>query len=57
MQFSLICCHISFFKTQVACLNPKIVSYFNCKHFEDSRFLEELNSTEFSLTTNDPNEN
>ena len=47
----------TFFKTQITRLKPKIVFYRNYKHFEDSRFLEDLNSTDFSLNTDDPNEN
>ena len=43
------------FKTQITCLKPKIVFYRNYKHFEDIRFLEDLNSTDFSLNTDDPN--
>ena len=35
----------------------KIVFYRNYKHFEDSRFLEHLYSTEISLETYDPNKN
>ena len=45
------------FKTQITRLKPKLVFYRNYKHFEDSRFLEDINSTEFSLETDDPNEN
>ena len=47
----------TFFKTQIIRLKPKIVFYRNCKHFEESRFLEDLNRTDFSLNTDDPNEN
>ena len=36
---------------------PKIVFYRNYKHFEYSRFLENLNRTDFSLDTGDPNKN
>ena len=35
----------TFFKTQITCLKRKIAFYRNCRHFEDSRFLEDLNST------------
>ena len=38
-------------------MRPKIVFYHNYKHFEDSRFLEDLNSTYFSLNPDYPNEN
>ena len=48
---------MAFFKTQITRLKPKIVFYLNYKHFEDSRFLEDLHSTEFSLETDDPNKN
>ena len=47
----------TFFKTQITRLKPKIVFNRNCLHFEDSRFLEDLNSTDFSLNTDDPNKN
>ena len=47
----------TFFKTQITCLKPKIVFYRNYKHFEDSRFLEDLIITEFLHETDDPNEN
>ena len=40
---------LMFFKTQITCLMPKIVFYENYKHFEDSRFLENLNGTDFHL--------
>ena len=43
--------------TQITCLKTKIVFCRNYKHFEDSRFLEDVNSTDFSLNTDDPNEN
>ena len=46
-----------FFKTQVTHLKPEIISYRNYKHFEDIRFLEDLNSTDVSLNTDEPNEN
>ena len=47
----------TFFKTQITLLKPKIVFYRNYKHFEDSRFLEDLISTDFSFSTDYPNEN
>ena len=47
----------TFFKTQITRLKPKIVFFRNYKRFEDSKFLEDLNSTDFSLNTDDPNEN
>ena len=47
---------LTFFKTQITRLRPTIVFYRSYKHFEDSRFLEDLNSTDFSLNTDDPNE-
>ena len=47
----------TFCKTQITRLKPKIVFYQNYKHFEDSRFLEDLKSTDFSLNIDDPNEN
>ena len=34
-----------FLKTQIIPLKPKIVFYRHYKHLEDSRFLEDLNST------------
>ena len=40
---------LTFFKTQITPLKSKIVFYRNYKHFEDRRFLEDLNSTDFSL--------
>ena len=46
-----------FFKTQITRLKSKIAFYRNYKHFEDRKFLEDLNSTDFSLNTDDPNEN
>ena len=46
-----------FFKTQITHLKSKIAFYRNYKHFEDRKFLEDLNSTDFSLNTDDPNEN
>ena len=48
---------MTFFKTHITRLKPKIVFYRNYKHFEDSRFLEDLNSADVSLNTDDPNEN
>ena len=47
----------TFFKTQITRLKPKIVFYRNYKHFEGNRFLEDVNSPDFSLNTDDPNEN
>ena len=46
----------TFFKTQITRLKQKIVFYRKYKHFEDSRFLEDLNSTDFSPNRDDPNE-
>ena len=48
---------LTFFKTQVTHLKPKIISYRNYKHFEDTRFLEDLNSIDVSLNTDEPNKN
>ena len=48
---------LTFFKTQITLLKPKIVFYWNYKHVKDIRFLEDLNSTDFSLNKDDPNEN
>ena len=47
----------TFLETQITCLKPKIVFHRNYKHFEDSRFPEDLNSTDLLLNTDDPNEN
>ena len=41
----------TFFKTQFTLLKPKIVFHQNYKHFEDSRFLEDLNSTDTKTHT------
>ena len=41
---------LTFFKTQITGLKPKIVFYRNYKHFEDSRVLKDRKK-------NDPNEN
>ena len=48
---------LTFFRTQITRSKPKIVFYRNYKHFEKSRFLENLNSSDFSLKADDPNEN
>ena len=48
---------MTFFKTEITRLKPKIVFYRNYKHFEDNRVLENLNNTDFSLHTDDPNKN
>ena len=48
---------LTFFKTEITRLKPKIVFYQNYKYFEDSRDLEDLNNTDFSLNTDDPNKN
>ena len=48
---------MTFFKTQITRLKPKIVFYRNYKHFDERRFLEDLNSTDFSVNTDDPNKN
>ena len=48
---------MTFFKTEITRLKPKIAFYQNYKHFEDSRVLEDLNNTDFSLNTDDPNKN
>ena len=45
---------LTFFKTQIT---QKKVSYSNYKEWEESRFLEDLKSTELSLKTGDPKEN
>ena len=47
----------TFFKTLITLLKQKIVYYRNYKHFEDSIFLEDLISTDFSLNRDGPNEN
>ena len=36
---------------------PRVVFHCIYKHCEDSRFLEDLNSTELLLKTDDPNKN
>ena len=46
----------TFFKTLITLLKQKIVYYRNYKHFEDSIFLEDLISTDFSLNRDGPNE-
>ena len=46
----------TFFKTHITLLKQKIAFYRNYKHFEDSIFLEDLISTDFSLNRDDPNE-
>ena len=38
---------LTFFQTLITLLKPKIVFYRNYKHFQESRFLEDLNSTNF----------
>ena len=48
---------LTFFKTQITRLKPKIVYHRNYKHFQDISFLEDLNSTDFPLNTDDPKEN
>ena len=48
---------LTFFKIQITRLKPKIIFYHNHTHFEDSRFLEDLNSTDFSLNKDNLNEN
>ena len=48
---------LTFFKTQVTRPKPKIVFYRNYKRFEDSRFLEDLNSTDFAINKDNPSEN
>ena len=48
---------LTFFKTKITRLKPNIVFYHNYKHFEDSRFREDLNSKDFSLNTYDQKEN
>ena len=48
---------LTFFKIQITRLKPKIIFCRNYKHFEDSRFLEDLNSTDFSLNKDNLNEN
>ena len=48
---------LTFFRTQITRSKPKIVSYRNYKHFEESRFLGNLKSSDFSLKPDDPNEN
>ena len=49
---------MTFLKTKITRLKPRIkVFYRNYKHFEDNRVLENLNNTDFSLNTDDPNKN
>ena len=48
---------LTFFKTEIIHLKRKIAFYQNYKHFEDSKFLEDLNITDFSLNTDATNEN
>ena len=48
---------MTFFKTEIIHLKRKIAFYQNYKHFEDSKFLEDLNITDFSLNTDGTNEN
>ena len=48
---------LTFFKTKITRLKLNIVFYHNYKHFEDSRFREDLNSKDFSLNTYDQKEN
>ena len=48
---------LTFFKIQITRLKAKIIFCRNYKHFEDSRFLEDLNSTDFSLNKDNLKEN
>ena len=50
----LIC---TFFQPCYDRLKPKIVYYRNCKKFHEANFLNDVKNCNFSLRTDDPNEN
>ena len=41
----------------VSCLKPKIIFFRNDKKFDETKVLSDLNNTNFSFTSTDPNEN
>ena len=47
----------TFFKSHFSRLSPKAIYYRNYKNFDESKFIEDLIYTDFSLQSDDPNEN
>ena len=48
---------IIFFKSHFSRLSPKAIYYRTYKNFDESKFIEDLIYTDFSLQSDDPNEN
>ena len=46
-----------FFKSKVPKLKPKVIFYKNYKKFDEESFLHDLQNKNFSMPSNDPNEN
>ena len=46
----------TFMRSFVSHLKPKIIFFRNCKKFDETKFLSDLNNTNFSFTSADPNE-
>ena len=47
----------TFFKSHFSRLNPKAIYYKNYKNVSESNFVDNLITTDFSLQSDDPNEN
>ena len=47
----------TFFKSHFSRLSPKAIYYRNYKNFDESKFIEDLIYTDFSLQSDDPNVN
>ena len=47
----------TFFKSHFSRLSPKAIYYRNYKNFDESKFIEDLIYTDFSLQSDDPNNN